>query len=185
MDIEEVFPEIETIEDDSLRTGVSTAWTTAAGINGLEVADLSEVPWLPPVQRDLDIAAEDALLVDHVRDVASCAVGLAESLLARDDDLELDLDTVIAGALVHDVSKLYEFDGMETTEVGRLLGHPYYGVAVVSRANLPVDIAHVVLSHSSRTAVEPATLEAEIVRRADEVAAAKHRAGAVDDLRDA
>lgn len=185
MDIEEVFPEIETIEDDSLRTGVSTAWTTAAGINGLEVADLPEVPWLPPVQRDLGIEADEALLVDHVRDVTSCALGLAESLLARDDDLELDLDTVIAGALVHDVSKLYEFDGMETTEVGRLLGHPYYGVAVVSRANLPVEIAHVVLSHTSRTTVEPATLEAEIVRRADEVAAAKLRAGAVDDLREA
>ncbi|MFT4905617.1 MAG: hypothetical protein ACI8UR_002195, partial [Natronomonas sp.] len=35
MDIESVFPEIESIEDDTLRTGVSTAWTTAAGVNGL------------------------------------------------------------------------------------------------------------------------------------------------------
>jgi hypothetical protein len=106
------------------------------------------------------------------------------SRLARNDDLEVDLDTVIAGALVHDVSKLYEFDGMERTEVGELLGHPCYGVAVVSRANLPVEIAHVVLSHSPRTSVEPATLEAELVRRADEAAAASIRAGAVDDLRD-
>jgi HD superfamily phosphodiesterase len=190
MDIETVFPEIETIADDSLRTGVSSAWTTAAGVNGLDVADLSEVPWLPSVQRDLGLEADEALLVDHVRDVTSCAVGLAESLLAasadRDDEApEIDLDTVIAGALVHDVSKLYEFDGMERTEVGDLLGHPYYGVAVVSQANLPVEIAHVVLSHSSRTRVEPATLEAEIVRRADEVAAASIRSRAVDDLRDA
>jgi len=185
MDIADVFPEIDTIEGDSLQTGVSTAWTTAAGINGLDVAELPEVPWLPPVQRDLDVPADEALLVDHVRDVAACAVGLAESLLSRHDDLEVDLDTVIAGALVHDVSKLYEFDGMERTEVGDLLGHPYYGVAVVSRANLPVEMAHVVLSHSSRTNVEPATLEAEIVRRADEVAAATLRDGAVDDLRDA
>jgi putative nucleotidyltransferase with HDIG domain len=129
--------------------------------------------------------ADEALLVDHVKDVTSCALGLAESLLSRDDDLDIDIDTVIAGALVHDVSKLYEFDGMERTEVGRLLGHPYYGVSVVSRANLPVEIAHIVLSHSSRTNVEPATLEAEIVRRADEVAAASLRTTAVDDLRDA
>lgn len=184
MDIEEVFPEIETIEEDSLRTGVSTAWTTAAGINGVDIEELPEVPWLPPAQKDLGMAAEDALLVEHVRDVASCAVGLAESLLARNDDLEIDLDTVIAGALVHDVSKLYEFDGLETTEVGELLGHPYYGVAVVSQANLPVEIAHIVLAHSSRTAVEPATLEAEIVRRANQVAAASIRDGAVDDLRE-
>ncbi|MFQ3318884.1 HD domain-containing protein [Natronomonas sp.] len=201
MDIESVFPEIESIEDDTLRTGVSTAWTTAAGVNGLEVEDLPEVPWLPPAQDDLGLAAEEALLVDHVRDVTACALGLAESLLAasaarssrdppsgrvsRHDDLDIDLDTVIAGALIHDVSKLYEFDGMERTEVGRLLGHPYYGVSVVSRANLPVEIAHIVLSHSPRTSVEPATLEAELVRRADEAAAASIRAGAVDDLRDA
>jgi hypothetical protein len=204
MDIEEVFPEITTVEDDTLRTGISTGWTTAAGINGLDVADLPEVPWLPPAQRELGLDPDEALLVEHVRDVTSCAVGLAESLLAasaarpsrdppsgrvsrlaRNDDLEVDLDTVIAGALVHDVSKLYEFDGMERTEVGRLLGHPYYGVAVVSRANLPVEIAHVVLSHSPRTSVEPATLEAELVWLAEEAAAASRRAGAADDRRDA
>lgn len=185
MDIEAVFPEIETIEDDTLRTGVASAWTSAAGVNGLDIEELPEIPWLPPTQEELDMDADDALLVDHIQDVTSCALGLAESLLARNDDLEIDIDTVIAGALVHDVSKLYEFDGMERTEVGRLLGHPYYGVAVISRANLPVDIAHIVLSHSSRTNVEPATIEAEIVRRADEVAAASIRSGAVEDLRDA
>jgi putative nucleotidyltransferase with HDIG domain len=185
MDIEAVFPEIETIEDDTLRTGVASAWTSAAGVNGLDIEELSEVPWLPPAQRDLEMDADEALLVDHVKDVTSCALGLAESLLSRDEDLEIHIDTVIAGALVHDVSKLYEFDGMERTEVGRLLGHPYYGVSVVSRANLPVEIAHIVLSHSSRTNVEPATLEAEIVRRADEVAAASIRTTALDDLRDA
>jgi putative nucleotidyltransferase with HDIG domain len=184
MDIETVFPEIESIDDDTLRTGVASAWTTAAGINGLDVEDLPELPWLPSAQRELEMDADDALLVEHVRDVTSCAVGLAESLLARNSEFDIDLDIVIAGALVHDVSKPYEFDGMETTEVGELLGHPHYGVAVVSRANLPVEIAHIVLSHSSRTAVEPAMLEAEIVRRADEVVAAGIRSKAVDDLRE-
>lgn len=185
MNIEDVFPEVETIEDDTLRNGVSSAWTTAAGINGLEIEELEEVPWLPPTQSALGIDAGEALLVDHVRDVTSCALGLAESLLSRNDDLDIDLDVVIAGALVHDVSKLYEFDGMDRTDVGRLLGHPYYGVSVVSRANLPVEVAHIVLSHSSRTNVDPSTLEAEIVRRADEVATASIRSTAVEDLRDA
>ena len=48
-------------------------------------------------------------------------------------------------------------------------------MAVVSQANLPVAVAHVVLSHSPRTSVEPATLEAELVGRADEAAAAAAR----------
>ena len=184
MDIVDVFPEIESINDDSLRTGVETAWTTAAGVNGVDIGALSDVPWLPSVQRELGIPAADETLVDHVRDVTACAVSLSEELIAR-RGTDLDLDTVLAGALVHDVSKLYEFDGMETTAVGSLLGHPHYGVAVVARAGLPVEIAHITLSHSSRTSVEPATLEAEVVRRADEVAAAAIRLTAVDDLRDA
>jgi hypothetical protein len=51
-------------------------------------------------------------------------------------------------------------------------------------AGLGSEVAHVVLSHSSRTVVEPATIEAELVRRTDEAAAAAIRTRAVTDLRD-
>jgi HD superfamily phosphodiesterase len=183
MDIDEIFPEIETIEDETLRANVASAWRIAADDNGLDIVDLETVPWFPPAQEKHGI--EGATLVDHVRDVTACAVGLAESLSERRSAPALDLDTIVAGALVHDVSKLYEFDGMDPTAIGELLGHPYYGVAVAARAELPHEMLHIVLSHTHRTAVEPATLEAEIVRRADEVAAAGIRAASVDDLREA
>ncbi|MFC7154012.1 HD domain-containing protein [Halomarina halobia] len=178
-DIDRAFPKLAAIRDDDLRSGVREAWTTAIADN--EIDDLDAVPWFPPAQRRLDLP--DATLVEHVRDVTAAAVALAEALVERGYDPAID--AVLAGALVHDVSKLYEFDGMEETAVGRLLGHPHYGAAVVDRAGLPVEVAHVVLSHTRRTAVEPATLEAEIVRRADEVAASALRLRAVDDLRDA
>jgi HD superfamily phosphodiesterase len=172
-------PEIASIGDDDLRAGVVAAWETAMA--DADVDDLGSVPWFPPAQRALGI--ENETLVDHVRDVTAGAVALAETLIER-RDAPIDLDTVVAGALVHDVSKLYEFDGADETAVGDLLGHPHYGVHVVSAAGLPVEIAHVVLSHTNRTTVEPATLEAAVVRRADEVAAAAIRSTAVDDLRD-
>jgi len=178
--IRDTFPEIQHIEDDDLRASVIEAWETAMAETGVD--DLQEVPWFPPAQRDLGI--EDEWLVPHVRDVTAGAVALAEMLVDR-RGADVSLDTVIAGALVHDVSKLQEFDGMAETPVGDLLGHPHYGVHVVARVGLPVEIAHVVLSHTPRTTVEPATLEAEIVRRADEVAAAAIKTGAVKDLRDA
>lgn len=183
MDIESVFPEIETIEDDGLRTGVATAWTTAAGVNGMDVADLEDAPWLPPEERLTD-GGSDRRLVAHVRDVTACAVALAEALLQRDPGFPVDLDSVIAGALIHDVSKPYEFTETERTDVGNLLGHPYYGVAVVSQANLPVEMAHVVLSHSWRTDVEPKTTTAKLVKRADEAAAAAARDAAAADPMD-
>ena len=172
------FPELDAIDNDDLRARVIDAWTTAIEENGVE--DLTAVPWLPPTQVELGL--DNEYLVEHVRDVASCAVALAEVLLKRRESA-LSLDVVVAGALVHDVSKLAEFDGMDGTPVYDLLGHPYYGVHLVAQAGLPTEIAHIVLSHSNRTAVEPATMEAELVKRADEVAASAIRARATDDLR--
>ena len=178
--VRDAFPELDRIEDEELRAGVVDAWTTAMADN--DVDDLDAVPWFPPVQRDLGI--DDEYLVDHVRDVTACAIALAETL-ARRRDPDLSLDLVVAGALVHDVSKLYEYRGDEETAVGDLLGHPHFGVHVVARAGLPVELQHVVLSHTSRAAVDPATLEAELVRRADEVAASAIRLRVLSDLRDA
>lgn len=177
--VEAAFPELAAIEDDDLRAGVTDAWATAVSENGVD--DLTAVPWLPPTQRELDL--HDESLVGHVRDVTDCAVALAETVLER-RDADLSLDTVVAGALVHDVSKLHEFDGMDATRMYDLLGHPYYGVHVVAQAGLPLEMSHIVLSHTSRTTVEPATLEAEVVKRADEVAAAAIRSRATDDLRE-
>jgi hypothetical protein len=177
--VRDACPELALIEDEALRSGVLDAWTTAMAAGG--VTDLEAVPWLPPTQRDLGI--DDATLVGHVRDVTQIAVDAAETLRER-RDAAIDLDTLVAGALVHDVSKLVEFDGMASTPVADLLGHPYYGVHLVAQADLPVELAHVVLSHTSRTSVEPATLEAVLVRRADEVASAAIRDRALADHRE-
>lgn len=180
--VERAFPELDRVEDDALREGVLQTWEAAIDDNGVD--DLEAVPWLPPVQASLDLP--DETLVEHVRDVAAGSLAIAEVLLeARGDRVDLDTDLVLAGALVHDVGKLYEFDGMEETAIGRLLGHPHIGVHPAAAAGLPPEVLHVVLSHTDRTTVEPATLEAEIVRRADEVAAAAIRSRALSDLRDA
>ncbi|MFB6172822.1 MAG: HD domain-containing protein [Haloarculaceae archaeon] len=186
-DLARAFPELDRIEDVDLRAGVERAWTTAMADAGVD--DLAAVPWFPPAQRDLDLP--DERLVPHVRDVTAGALALADALADR--RWTVDRDVVLAGALVHDVSKLYEFerphasereaadsaiDGAVPTRIYELLGHPHYGLHVVAAAGLPVEIQHVVLAHTDRTAVEPRTLEAEIVRRADEVAAAAIRSRA-------
>lgn len=180
MDVSAVFPELAWIDNPELRDGVERAWTEAAMRSGVD--DLTTVPWFPPVQAELNLP--DERLVPHVRDVVALADGMAETLESR-GRAEPDRDLVVTGALVHDVSKLAEFDGGGATAIGDLLGHPHFGVAIVDRADLPVEVAHVLLAHTRRTNVEPATLEAEIVRRADEVAASAIRLGALEDLREA
>jgi putative nucleotidyltransferase with HDIG domain len=179
--VEDCFPELDGIADEDLRAGVVRAWRESATQAG--VTDLTALPWLPPTERRLGITGEESL-IDHVRDVTTCARALATTLGDR-RGTDIDEDLLVAGALVHDISKLAEFDGDDATATYDLLGHPYYGVHIVAAAGLPVELAHVVLSHTPRTTVEPAFLEAALVRRADEVAATAIRAGAVDDLRDA
>ena len=179
-DVLAAFPELAAIDDPDLREGVRDCWATACADTGVD--DLTAVPWFPPAQRRHDIA--DETLVGHVRDVVAGARALADALEER-RGTDVDRDLLLAAALVHDVSKLYEFDGMAETAVGDLLGHPYYGVHCVAAAGLPVECAHVVLSHTSRTPVEPAFLEAVLVQRADEAAAAAIRLTALEDLRDA
>jgi hypothetical protein len=179
-EVRNTFPELAEIDDDELRSGVVDAWALALEEN--ETPALPSIPWLSPYQAAIGIT--DELLADHIRDVTAAAVGITEAFVER-RDADIDLDAVIAGALVHDVSQLGEVDGGEWTRTGRLLGHPYYGVYVTRAAGLPVEIQHVVLSHTAATDVKPATLEADIVRQADAATANAIRARAYDDLRDA
>ena len=184
-DVEDVFPEVRSITDETLRGGVAAAWTSACADAGIGTPEeLRAVPWFPPSERRLGIPEGEETLVAHVRDVTALSVDMAETLEDR-RDAGVDRDLLLAGALVHDVSKLAEFDGHHPTPVGDLLGHPYWGVHVVASAGLPVELAHVVLSHTHRTNVEPAFVEAELVSRADRAAANAIRAAYVDDLRDA
>jgi putative nucleotidyltransferase with HDIG domain len=166
--VERTFPELRSVEDDSLRGGVIGAWVAACVDAGIDDAgELAAVPWYPPLQLELGIPSEAETLVDHSRDVTAGALALADAVAARDG---LDRDLLVAAALVHDVSKLVEFDGLGETTVGSLLGHPYYGVHLIERSGLPTECAHVVLSHSDRTSLEPAFLEAELIKRADQAA---------------
>ena len=166
----EAFPAVESIGDDDLREAVVDAWTTSLEETGHH---LPSVQWLPPVQADLGLPEER--LVPHVNDVVEGAVALGRLLVER-RGADVSMDVVRAGALVHDLSKLYEFDadGGETP-LYDLLDHPHYGIHPAARAGLPPAVLHIVLSHTDRTAVDPATLEAVLVRRADEVAGAAIR----------
>lgn len=181
-EIRELFPEAGLIEDSGLRDGVVAAWALAVRENDVE--DLAELEWQPPEQARLGIP--DETLVGHVRDVTVWAVDVMEAVIDRRGPV-LDRDVVIAGALVHDVSKVYEYDfeSGEHSDIGSLLVHPHYGVHVTAAVGLPVEVQHIVVSHSPRTAVEPATLEAELVRCVDELGASAIRLRGLTDLRDA
>jgi 7,8-dihydroneopterin 2',3'-cyclic phosphate phosphodiesterase len=84
----------------------------------------------------------------------------------------VDRDVVIAGALIHDVMKCYQYvrddRGFRTSPLGERVDHLTLLVAELYRRGFPLEVVHVVASHhGDQSPVKPKTLEALIVSIAD------------------
>ena len=99
--IRDTFPEIDEIEEEKIKSGVVDAWAIALEEN--DGPNLRTLPWFGPYQAKLGLS--DELLADHIRDVTAVAIGIVEAFIER-RQVSIDLDVVIAGALVHDVSQV-------------------------------------------------------------------------------
>lgn len=117
-------------------------------------------------------------LLEHTLGV----VRLADSL----SDLypKLDRDIMIAGAMLHDIGKLYEMGGLIATEyttAGRLLGHIVIGSELIGKAcdkiegfpeSTKIQLQHIIVSHHGKmefgSPCLPQTPEAMALFRADE-----------------
>ena len=82
-----------------------------------------------------------------------------------------DWDTVVAGALLHDIGKLTEFtmkDGSVTHGKDfELMRHPLSGALIASRAGLPNTIVHLIATHSFEGDRSYHTAESAFVRTID------------------
>ena len=85
--------------------------------------------------------------------------------------LEIDMDTVIAGAILADVGKLLEYekeDGEARQSVrGKLLRHPFTGVALAMECGVPDSVCHIIAAHAGEGELVKRTTEAIIVHHAD------------------
>jgi putative nucleotidyltransferase with HDIG domain len=165
-----IFPEIEEIKDPALRRGVVAIW--------LEIA--AECPWdrLEDIPKNLE-AEKHRRLIDHVRGVTRMALALAETGKAH-SGTEYDRDKLIAMCLLHDVSKPMECEpdpegkpaggpvlpGRKSA-MGKLIQHAVYATHKVFAHGLPLEVAHVVNTHTHQSAVRSATVEGAYVFYAD------------------
>jgi hypothetical protein len=82
--------------------------------------------------------------------------------------VEVDMDTLVARCLVHDISKRAESARVaEYQDVDELLGHPHFAVYMLADAGFSVHVQHIALSHSPFSSADPKTIEAKIVQLAD------------------
>lgn len=119
-------------------------------------------------------------LLEHSLSVASLALAMGKNY--RNPSVELDMDIIIGGALLHDLGKLqsYEMNPIpDVTLIGAVHDHVAIGYAAFMKIALEYGLngqvrdhlAHIILSHHGQkeygSPVLPATPEAVIVSYAD------------------
>jgi len=161
-----LLPELKHISDPGLREATLRAWVIGMERGGWRPEDLDFIPFTLLIQKC------DVSLLQHTRSVAQAAVRMAETLGEFfPDALDINMDVLVSGALVHDVGKLLEFEKKQGFFVksasGALLRHPFSGVFLAERAGLPADVVHIVAVHSHEGDGGVRTVEAIIVNHCD------------------
>jgi putative nucleotidyltransferase with HDIG domain len=165
-EVHELWPELEWIEDDDLREATARTWELALARSPLNRSDLEQIPFTLLVP-DLKVS-----FMAHKRCVVHVARAAAEKMNEFfADDLPVDLDTVIAGAILADVGKLLEYDKQDgqacKSEMGRYLRHPFSGVALAMEAGVPARVCHIIAAHAGEGDMVTRTTEAYVVHHAD------------------
>ncbi len=162
--IQKIWPEIEWIKDDELKSKVTDCWIYAIENSVLSAEDLEKIPFSLLID-DCDIA-----FMNHKRTCVQLSVDIAKRMHDNFGS-EIDMDILIAGAILIDVGKLIEYEIVDgklgTCREGKLLRHPFSGVAIADRFDLPVDVQHIIAYHSKEGDLGKRTIESIIVHHAD------------------
>lgn len=166
----EDLPEVALVNNVTLRNKVVEAWAYA-----LAESSFDRITSLPAEGNPGVFLMKRGTQADHLRGVTRVALSIADEFLKTFPEADIDRDVVIAGGLVHDVGKPWEFDPFNrkkwTGDPSRAglpsLRHPVYGIHVCFAVGMPEEVTHIVLSHSYEGDFLIRSLEGIIVQRAD------------------
>ena len=168
--IRTIFPEIQWISDVNLQQKVVNTYVDALGTGGWEPEDMDKIPFT------LLIPNCPFTYLDHVRGVTRIAKQAMEEFngiyAVKDQKFTLDNDEVVAGALLHDVGKLieYEKNSMGETvksELGKNLRHPFSGTVLALRNGCSSRIGHIIANHAHEGDGTLRSPEAVVINKAD------------------
>ncbi len=165
--VKRLWPELEWIGDSQLREQVTQTWIKALQRTPLKPDDLNQIPFT------LLVPNCPITFMEHKRCVVHIARASAQAMrefMGR--ALPLDLDIVIAGAVLADVGKLLEYeigpDGKcGQSERGEALRHPFTGVALAMECGVPDAVCHIIAAHAAEGDLVKRSTEAFIVHHAD------------------
>ena len=166
-EVERIWPELSWIEDDDLRRKTTDCWVRAFEYSPLTPADLETIPFTLKVPDcPVTFMAHKRAVVHVARDAAR-TVGEFFT-----DALPVDMDVLVAGAILADVGKLLEYEsdgegGSRSSARGKYLRHPFTGVAVAMECGLPDAVCHIIATHAGEGTMVARTTEAWLVHHAD------------------
>jgi len=138
-DIQNVFSEeLAWIKDKKLRDKVIQVWKVAADKGSWKKLD--NVPFTLLIENS-------GKLTDHTKRITNLAKAVYDN---REE--KINLDYLIAGALLHDVGKLLEYEkvGRKVVkgEYGKKFRHPVSGALLARELGLPDEVVLIIYAHS-------------------------------------
>jgi putative nucleotidyltransferase with HDIG domain len=165
-EVRELWPELEWIKDEDLRRKTADTWVLALSESPLTVDDLNEIPFTLQV-KDCPVT-----FMEHKRSVVHIAYMSAKTMQKFfGDNLPVDLDVVVAGAILCDVGKLLEYEKVDgkavVSQFGRYVRHPFSGVGLAMKCGVPDTVCHIIAAHAGEGDHVKRKTEAYIVHHAD------------------
>ena len=162
-----LLPEINEIKEASLREKVIACWKDAINFRGWSEQLLRSMPFT--------LLADNVNItfIDHVRAVCRMCMACDEVLtqIHGKNKTPVNRDYLIAGALLADVGKLCEFEIIGSKPVksdyGKHILHPFSGVGLAFKHDLPSEVMHIIATHSKEGAGEKRLPESVIFHHAD------------------
>ncbi len=164
--VKKIWPEIEWIKETELKENVYKTWEDAIEQSVLNAEDLEKIPFT------LLIKNCKVSFMEHKRAVVHIAVESAKVMNKFfGEKLPINMDYLIAGSILIDVGKLLEYvmkDGKAVVgKTGKLLRHPFTGVGLAMKCNVPDEVCHMIATHSKEGNLGKRTVEGIIVHHAD------------------
>ena len=177
----DLFPEFSEIQDDTLRNLSARAMADAANDGGWTEETIRYCPLTLRIE-DCDVS-----WIEHTADLTDMCIREFDAMKKYylRHNVPFDRDTVIAGALLHDIGKLFESeyaDGKVRHRPGsELMRHPLSGALTASKAGLPDTIVHLIAVHSFEGDRSFQTAESSFVRTLDKFVFRSSMAGVLKD----
>ncbi len=159
--------ELSWIKDEDLRDKTAKTWELAMEKSVLTVQDLDVIPFtLLAPNIKVSFMAHKRAVVHIARD---CGEQMNKFFK---DDLPVDMDVLISGAILADVGKMLEYvldtDGKAVQGAyGQYLRHPFSGVSLAEQCGIPAEVCHIIATHAGEGDMVKRTTEAYVVHHAD------------------